>query len=57
MGVQEACHVLWTHVLLAFEESSREDGDGVGMCLDEVGEHVTESILFLESCDLPLLVG
>jgi hypothetical protein len=57
MGIQESCHVLWTDILLTFEESPREDGNSVGMCLDKVGERVTEAILLLESCDLPLLIG
>jgi hypothetical protein len=36
MFVEESGHFGWVYVFAAFEEAAREDGDGVGMGLDEV---------------------
>ena len=57
MLVQEACHRLRRDVFPTLEEATGEDGDGVGVSLNEVGHDFCELGLLVERGDLTFMVG
>ncbi len=57
MLVEESGHVGRADVFPALEEASGEDGDGVGVRLDEVGHYFCELDFLFQGVDLPFLVG
>lgn len=50
VAVKEARHLLRGDVSAALEEALCQDGDGVGMCGDELGEDLREADLVLGRC-------
>lgn len=57
MLVKKARHSSRMDVLPTLEEAPGEDGDGVGVGLDEPGHEIDESVFILRCGDLALCEG
>lgn len=55
--VEELCHLVWADVFPRFEEATCEDGNGVGVRLDQIGHDTCELYLLLECLDLLRGIG